>query len=56
MLAEVPLRADALPEPIRRAWRLAMREVLGGALARGFAVVDLAREGERAFYVLRREG
>lgn len=56
LLAEVPLRVDALPEPIRRAWRLALREVLGGALTRDFAVVDLAREGERAFYVLRREG
>nr|RIY04134.1 acyl-CoA acyltransferase [Deinococcus sp. RM] len=56
LLAEVPLRVDVLPEPVRRAWRLALRDVLGGALAHGFAVVDLAREGERAFYVLRREG
>ncbi|WP_189069847.1 acyl-CoA acyltransferase [Deinococcus radiotolerans] len=56
LLAEVPLRVDVLPEAVRRAWRMALREAVGVALAQGFAVVDLAREGERAFYVLRREG
>lgn len=55
-LVEVPLRVDGLTESLRRAWRLALREALGGALARGYAVVDLAREGDRAFYVVRREG
>ncbi|WP_425557204.1 acyl-CoA acyltransferase [Deinococcus carri] len=54
VLAEVPTQADRLPEAARLAWRLALREVLGAYLARGYAVTDLAREGERAFYVLTR--
>ncbi len=52
LLAEVPTRLDALPGEARLAWRLALREVLVGALGQGYAVTDLAREGERAFYVL----
>ncbi|UBV42889.1 GNAT family N-acetyltransferase [Deinococcus taeanensis] len=52
LLIEVPVRAETLPGPVRRAWRLALREALSGALALGYTVVDLAREGERAFYVL----
>lgn len=52
LLAEVPTRVDVLPGEARLAWRLALREALVGALGRGYAVTDLAREGERAFYVL----
>lgn len=55
VLAEVPLRAEALPEPVRLEWRLALREVLGSYLSRGYVVSDLAREGERAYYVLSKE-
>lgn len=54
LLAEVPLRSDLLPEPMRLAWRHALRAVLGTYLRRGYVVTDLAREGERAFYVLTR--
>jgi predicted GNAT superfamily acetyltransferase len=54
LLAEVPLSADTLPEPLRLRWRLALRAVLGGYLARGYAVTQLAREEERAWYVLER--
>ena len=54
LLAEVPLSAFDLPAPLPLAWRLALREVLGEYLAAGYAVTDLAREGERAFYVLER--
>lgn len=54
VLAEVPLWAERLPDPARRVWRHALREVLGGYLERGYAVTDLARQGERAFYVLTR--
>lgn len=54
LLAEVPLQAGALPEEARRAWRLALRAVLAASLDRGYVVTDLAREGERAFYVLTR--
>ncbi|PTA66577.1 acyl-CoA acyltransferase [Deinococcus arcticus] len=51
-LAEVPLHAETLSPALRRAWRLALREALGTALASGYEVTDLARDGERAFYVL----
>ncbi|WP_245872890.1 acyl-CoA acyltransferase [Deinococcus planocerae] len=54
LLAEVPVHAEALSEPVRLAWRYALREVLGTYLAQGYAVTDLAREGERAFYILTR--
>lgn len=54
LLAEVPLQVEALPEATQLAWRLALREVLETYLARGYATTDLAREGERAFYVLTR--
>lgn len=51
-LAEVPTRD--LPEDARRAWRLALREVLSARLAAGDVVSDLARAGDRAYYVLTR--
>lgn len=54
LLAEVPLSADALPETVRLAWRLALRSVLGTYLGQGYAATDLAREDNRAFYVLTR--
>lgn len=54
LLAEVPTQAPELRLSDRLAWRLALREVLSGYLGRGYAVADLAREGERAFYVLER--
>lgn len=52
LLAEVPTHPGALPEATRLAWRYALRDTLGTYLGRGYAVTDLAREGERAFYVL----
>lgn len=52
LLAEVPTHADGLGTDERWFWRLALREVLSTYLARGYAVTDLAREGDRAFYVL----
>ncbi len=54
LLAEVPLDAFMLPAPLPLAWRLALRGVLGHYLAAGYVVTDLARSGERAFYVLER--
>ncbi|MFC5849855.1 acyl-CoA acyltransferase [Deinococcus petrolearius] len=51
-LAEVPTRD--LPHDARRAWRLALREVLSARLAAGDVVSDLARDGNRAYYVLTR--
>ncbi|WP_420594670.1 acyl-CoA acyltransferase [Deinococcus sp.] len=54
LLAEVPLDAYALPAPLPLAWRLALREVLGHYLGSGYVISDLARAGERAFYVLER--
>lgn len=50
LLAEVP--TPELETPAKMAWRLALREVLSHYLGRGYAVTDLAREGQRAFYVL----
>lgn len=50
LLAEVPTRDTQGPE--RLAWRMALREVLSGALERGYVITDLARDGERAYYVL----
>lgn len=55
VLAEVPARPEALEESVRREWRLALREVLGTYLSRGYVVTDLARAGHRAHYVLSRE-
>ena len=52
LIAQVPLSADTLPDPLRLRWHLALRAVLGGYLAKGYAVTQLAREGERAWYVL----
>ncbi|PNY80996.1 acyl-CoA acyltransferase [Deinococcus koreensis] len=54
LLAEVPTSLEALDEEQQRAWRLALRGVLMAALERGYAVSDLAREGDRAYYVLSR--
>ena len=54
VLAEVPTSADSLPIALRLAWRLALREALGGHLSAGYAVTGLARQGERAWYVLER--
>ncbi len=54
LLAEVPIHAETLPTEMRLRWRLALRAVLGGYLARGYAVTGLARQGERAWYVLER--
>ena len=51
LLAEVPL---AVTDDHRTPWRLALREVLRNYLSQGYRVTDLAREGERAFYVLQR--
>ncbi|WP_293912225.1 hypothetical protein [Deinococcus sp.] len=48
------MNADTLLDGLRLGWRLALRAVLGGYLARGYAVTQLAREGERAWYVLER--
>ncbi|WP_442877231.1 acyl-CoA acyltransferase [Deinococcus sp. YIM 134068] len=55
LLAEVPIQTDTLPEAARLAWRHALRDVLGTYLERGYTVTDLARQGERAFYVLTEE-
>lgn len=55
VLAEVPTRLEQLSEEERLAWRLTLRQTLSAFLARGYAVIDLAREGERAYYVLSRE-
>jgi predicted GNAT superfamily acetyltransferase len=54
LLAEVPTTAETLPDDLRLRWRLALRAVLGGYLAQGYAVTGLARQGERAWYVLER--
>jgi predicted GNAT superfamily acetyltransferase len=54
LLAEVPINAETLPTDLRLHWRLALREVLGGFLERGYTVTGLAREGGRAWYVLER--
>lgn len=54
LLAEVPLQTASLPEEVRLAWLMALRDVLGTYLGRGYAATDLAREGERTFYVLTR--
>lgn len=54
VLAEVPLWAERLSAEARLAWRHALRAALGEYLKRGYAATDLAREGERAFYVLTR--
>lgn len=52
LLAEVPINAERLPNGLRLQWRLALRAALGGPLAQGYAVTGLAREGERAWYVM----
>lgn len=51
VLAEVPL---AVSDEERAPWRLALRDTLTAYLGRGYRVTDLARESERAFYVLKR--
>lgn len=52
LLAEVPTRDLEGPEKL--AWRLALREILSRYLSLGYVITDLARDGERAFYVLER--
>ncbi len=52
LLAEVPLNAYALPPALTLAWRLALRSVLAHYLSAGYVISDLAREAERAYYVL----
>jgi len=52
VLAEVPTGADTLPVQMRLRWRLALREVLTDALERGYVVTGLARDGDRAWYLL----
>ncbi|MFT2722066.1 acyl-CoA acyltransferase [Deinococcus sp. A31D244] len=54
VLVEVPTRPEGLETEVRRAWRDALREVLGTYLSRGYEVMDLARAGHRAHYVLAR--
>ena len=49
LLAEAPLK----PDPV---WRRPLREVLTHYLGRGYHLTDLARAGERAFYVLEWSG
>ncbi|GHF38776.1 putative GNAT superfamily acetyltransferase [Deinococcus metalli] len=56
VLVEVPTRPETLTVALRRAWRLALRDALSGYLAGGYEVSGLAREGERAYYVLTRVG
>ncbi|WP_295820990.1 acyl-CoA acyltransferase [uncultured Deinococcus sp.] len=56
VLVEVPTRPETLSVETRRAWRLALREALGTYLDTGFEVSGLARDGERALYVLTRRG
>lgn len=56
LLAEVPTDADTLPTQARLQWRLALREALSVPLAAGYAVTGLARAGDRAWYVLERDG
>ena len=51
VLAEVPL---TVTDEERTPWRLALRDTLTAYLSRGYRVTDLARDGERAFYVLER--
>jgi predicted GNAT superfamily acetyltransferase len=50
-LAEVPTH-DLPDDGQRRAWRLALREVLSARLSAGDVVSDLARDRDRAYYVL----
>lgn len=54
LLAEVPTEFPPEGSGELRAWRLALREALSGAFERGYTLTDLAREGKRAYYVLRR--
>ena len=54
LLAEVPIHAETRPTGVRLRWRLALRAVMGEYLARGYAVTGLARQNERAWYVLER--
>ncbi|MFC4455821.1 acyl-CoA acyltransferase [Deinococcus sonorensis] len=54
LLAEVPTRPEQLPPALQLAWRLALRAALGGPLEAGYAVTGLARQDDRAWYVLER--
>jgi predicted GNAT superfamily acetyltransferase len=54
VLAEVPRKAELMNEPLRLGWRLALREVLGEYLGRGYEVTDLAADGDQVYYVLTR--
>lgn len=49
LLAEVP---TSVPEQTRAAWQAALQGALGGALTSGYVITDLARQGERAWYLL----
>lgn len=55
VLIEVPTLPETLTVAQRSAWRLALREALSGYLGRGYEACGLARDGERAFYVLTRQ-
>ena len=50
LLVEVPTTDRHGPEKL--AWRMALRDALSSAMQQGYVVTDLAREGERAYYVL----
>ncbi|WP_309571325.1 acyl-CoA acyltransferase [Deinococcus sp.] len=56
VLVEVPTLPETLTVALRRAWRMALREALSGYLGRGYEACGLARDGQRAFYVLTRPG
>lgn len=55
VLVEVPTDSETRPEQERLAWRLALREALMHYLLSGYVVADLARAGNRAYYVLQRD-
>lgn len=53
LLVEVPTTNKHGAEKL--AWRMALRDALSEGLAHGYVVTDLARESERAYYVLTRD-
>ena len=53
LLAEVPTTEQHGPQKLT--WRMALRDALSGAMAEGYVVTDLARDGERAYYLLTRD-
>jgi predicted GNAT superfamily acetyltransferase len=57
LLIEVPMDITAITAEslaVARNWRLSVRDQFKMALAAGYAVCSVRREGQRAFYVLRR--